>query len=108
MNRERVQMLRDMMEGVPEENIFLDSVYRGRRPGMDYPDHATCGTIACMFGFARLYPPFIEQGIREHQTFVTAAIQFFDIPHSVFMGIRSYELGPHKQIALRRLDALLK
>ena len=98
MNRERVQMLRDMISGIPDERIDLDKFIRG--------DGTPCGTIACIAGWASIYPPFRDLGFKRHGSWT----EFFGLPKysTLFSVNRGAEPGTHKQIALRRLDALLK
>ena len=117
MNRERVQMLRDMMEGIPEEQVALDRFFT--------QNGEACNTIACIAGWAAIYPPFVEQGLTVCKvdldwtaaykapsyaglTEEQAAAKFFDVPAITFSYVHHDETGTHKQIALKRLDALLK
>ena len=109
MNRERVQMLRDMISGIPAKRLNLDKFYK--------KNGEPCGTIACIGGWAAIYPPFVEQGLARNvwgwPTYLgylpkTSCALFFDIPKDTFCTRMSKDRGTHKQIALRRLDALLK
>lgn len=95
MNRERVQMLRDMIAGIPARKVNLDTCIEG--------DGTPCGTIACIVGWASIYPPFADRDDRE------GWVDYFDVHHTSLFGTRrSNELGTHKEVALKRLDALLK
>ena len=111
MNRERVQMLRDMMEGIPESRINLSEFTNRRNNPHD------CQTIACIGGWAGMYPPFKEQGFvtendglphLEGVVGIYACIVFFEADSKTFFRRLPHETGTDKQIALRRLDALLK
>ncbi len=106
MNRKRVQMLRDMIAGIPDEQINLAYAYSDEdgAPLQEWPAKVSCGTIACMYGFARLYPPFIKEGIP--LTSAGEAAAFFGVPWETFFLFG--ERGADKEIALRRLDKLLK
>lgn len=106
MNRERVQMLRDMMEGVPEERINLQSRYTIRPAQWPIVD---CRTIACIGGWAQLYPPFIAMGItNDWDAFFGMFNKRGFVKHGLFFSGQPNERGTDKKIALRRLDALLK
>lgn len=107
MNRERVQMLRDMMAGIPEKQIYLDSFYQS---APTRADHMPCGTVACIAGWACIYPPFVEAGIKKSSYFLDyAAAKFFDVDEEVFFERQPEERGgTDKEVALRRLDRLLK
>lgn len=106
MNRKRVQMLRDMMAGIPEANIDLRRFYSdGRGKYAEKPARASCETIACMGGFAMIYPPFLEDGIGAYGDCFDG---FFKTPFGLFFARMEGETGTDKEIALKRLDALLK
>lgn len=109
MNRERVQMLRDMIAGIPEKNINLIAVYR-KAEGYDNTTKRpipTCGTVACMWGWAMIYPPFVKAGIpRTNDWF--AGTEWFDVPDDTFDYRHGHERGTDKEVALHRLDRLLK
>lgn len=108
MNRKLVQMLRDMLEGIPEKRIFLGSVYPDDKCGLrGYP--RPCGTVACIAGWALLYPPFVELGIRNFGFFPTEKCsKFFGVSNDGPFNVRMpHEKGTDKEIALRRLDKLL-
>lgn len=109
MNRERLQMLRDMIAGIPQMQMNLDRFYT--------LNGNPCGTIACIAGWASIYPPFIEQGLKKgrweepvynDKEGLFAVADFFDVSEEIFYERLPDERGTHKQIALRRLDALLK
>lgn len=109
MNRKRVQMLRDMIAGLPEERVRLAEVFTDPewRLSSECPPEP-CGAIACIAGWAWIYPPFIEAGIRNiDRSAMYAAPEFFDIPAETFSWKIGGEIGTNKEIALRRLDALL-
>ena len=112
MNRERVQELRDMMAGIPEARVRLDRVWNDDICGIGpVPEHI-CGTIACIAGWAMLYPPFVKQGIRRasHSIYPTdKCAAFFGVPNNGAFSQRLLKdgKGADKQIALARLDALL-
>ena len=112
MNRKRVQMLRDMMEGIPDKQVNLDFYFiRNGDP---------CETIACIAGWAAIYPPFIKQGLQkktEHGFTLPyfagffgkeAAAKFFDVSPATF-SLRQIFCSniTQKKEALKRLDALL-
>ena len=103
MNRKRVQMLRNMIAGIPAKRINLDTFLRGGKTAHD------CRTVACIGGWASLYPPFIAQGlIRDGDLSTVTFAEFFDVPREIFASTAwSIERGTHKQTALRRLDKLL-
>lgn len=107
MNRKRVQMLRDMLEGIPEKRVRLPHVYLHGASSSNPPK--PCGAVACLAGWAWIYPPFIEEGIREmNKLAVYASMDFFEVRQEVFLPADRLEHGTDKQIALARLDALLK
>lgn len=101
MNRERVQELRNVIAGIPEKNIRLDSYYTkgGEKP---------CGTIACIAGWACIYPPFVKAGINRTGMYSPDCSKFFGVPFHTFWERQWGETGTDKEIALKRLDALLK
>lgn len=105
MNRERVQMLRDMIAGIPENQVYLNVFYLASEP-----------CVACIAGWAAIYPPFVERGFHKNSVLgipaygenrgLSAAAEFFDIPETIF-DQHGFEPGTDKEIALRRLDKLL-
>lgn len=126
MNRKRVQELRDMFAGIPATRVMLERVFSrdkyssgiGVKNGI-IPTPKPCTAVACLAGWAWIYPPFVEAGIREADRFndsVTAkCAAFFGVSQDVF-GTRgwcapdekSVSAGTDKQVALRRLDRLLR
>lgn len=110
MNRKRVQMLRNMMEGIPDDQVYLQSWYA--------QEGKPCNTIACLLGWACIYPPFVRSGLKKSPhgfpildgggAFWQAGANFFDVSADVFNGRKRGERGTDKQIALCRLDRLLK
>ena len=111
MNRKRLQMLRDMIAGIPAKRINLGEVFKDDVCG-DGPAPKPCGAVACMAGWAWIYPPFVRAGIRKiSKSPCDAADVFFGTQKDnpcLFDSAWYSESGTHKQIALRRLDALLK
>jgi hypothetical protein len=100
-------MLREMIAGIPGRQINLHAFY------MTNGD--PCGTIACIAGWAAIYPPFVDDGLRKLGPYVLfrgtsgqfAAAEFFEVDYRVFSQRRRNERGTNKQIALARLDKLL-
>lgn len=94
MNRKRVQMLRDMIAGLPKKNLNLNEV--------SVDEANLCGSIGCIGGWADAYPPFKAMGLHGNWE------PFFDLPDGSLFAFRlDHEFGSDKQIALRRLDKLL-
>jgi len=110
MNRERVQELRDVMAGIPESLVDLNSVWKNDKCGYRQPPKP-CGAVACIAGWALIYPPFVESGIRlGPDTSIGKVRTFLGLHMSqyhVLYSRQGHETGTDKQIALRRLDALL-
>jgi len=108
MNRERVQKLRNVIAGIPEKNIRLDDIFQGDEIHESNPPKP-CGAIACIAGWAWIYPPFVKAGIRKYDCSAWhAAAEFFDVPFGTFDQRGREERGTDKEIALRRLDKLLE
>lgn len=106
MNRKRVQMLRDMIAGIPEKQVDLSWPFQNAGKTLPKP----CGAVACMAGWAYLYPPFVAAGIRKNKArdgFCVAANDFFDTYCFLFAGRMHSEIGTDKEVALARLDKLL-
>jgi hypothetical protein len=103
-----VQELRDVIAGIPDDHIELSSIFQnGSRWNLPKP----CGAIACVAGWAWLYPPFVEAGIRNATldgTTMDNCAAFFQVHVNTFEGADYNERGSDKQIALRRLDRLLE
>lgn len=110
MNRKRVQTLRDVIAGIPAKRFDLDFVFKGDETGTQRGAPNPCGAIACIAGWAWIYPPFVKAGIRKQGTVwpADAAPHFFKTSASVFWSRQRGEDGTDKEVALRRLDRLLK
>ena len=121
-NKKRLERLRDMIAGIPEDRINLDHM---QQPiGEDWFPITTkevnqlgpCNSICCIAGWAWLYPPFIKQGIRQKRREffpdrVHDAARFFDTPELTFAIASKCEeanYSSHKAIALARIDQLLE
>src|SRR3954464_13810487 len=97
MNRARLRTLRNVISGIPETNVDLSF------PHVD--EKNLCGSLGCIGGWASAYPPFKQMGIRGDWegffglTFKQSRLFDFRQPN---------ERGTDKEIALRRLDALLR
>jgi len=104
-------MLRDMISGIPEKQMDLGDYY--------VKNGEACNTIACIAGWAAIYPPFVKQGLEIEEylsrksiafrgcTGQFAAAKFFGVDYREFSPRQSSEHGTNKEIALRRLDRLL-
>lgn len=93
--------------GIPEKMINLVAFIRGE------PSPHNCETVACIGGWAAMYPPFKEMGQEGLPIYLWfegsyACAIFFDVPGETFTFKFRHERGTHKQVALRRLDRLLK
>lgn len=60
---ERLRTLYAILDGIPDQRIDL-SDWRGW-PRAELEDSAdpVCGTVACAFGWACVYPPFMDMGL---------------------------------------------
>lgn len=103
-----------MVEGVPEEHIDLEHVQVGfvtRRFLSEDDEFGPCDSILCIAGIAWLYPPFIEQGIRNPFESRIIAAQWFFAQGSSFTAKRQYFEGSgymnDKEVALARIDAAI-
>lgn len=116
-NIERLRTLYAMMAGIPGRQINLDSWRREKG------DEKFCGTIACTFGWAATYPPFVAQGLRYNKCgdpmFVDKyGLEFYGFQAAgKFFGLTQDETGDlfgmnlndssHRLEALRRIRAFL-
>lgn len=93
MHVERLKTLYEMLDGIPEQKVKLAHWWTGQSGVMPCPVDYTkdeledCGTLACAVGWACLYPPFIEMGLKGDWATPTfgkeedwdAVMRFFDL-----------------------------
>lgn len=111
----RLQELRDVMEGVPEEHINLASIHQTFDGGYVELERADevhpCDSIFCIVGLAWVYPPFVEAGIRRRSNPVGATWQFFGqgFELTCCRNLNDYDgdlsvNATDKEVALARID----
>jgi|SRR6185369_4498484 len=129
MHLDRLKTLRDLMAATPDDKIDMN--YWRREPGAIFDPNTlnapTCGTVACMLGWACMNPEFQTLGLHfEHDSVslypeyngrssAGAGAEFFDLEPKIsrllFDAASRQELaerGSHKAVALARLDELLE
>lgn len=62
---ERLRTLYAMLDGIPDSRVHLRTWNRAEgseNVGSEDAMHS-CGSVACILGWAAIYPPFVEQGL---------------------------------------------
>ena len=103
---ERRRELYNMIKGIPARQVYLDLLYAN---GCSERPPRACSAIACIAGWAWIYPPFIKAGIRRiTDSPMSACEMFFNLPEYVFYPRQPHERGSEKTIALLRIKGFLE